>query len=45
MVHFVVDRVGRYAGDEADLLDGSCVARGKSADYVRARMEKTATKY
>lgn len=44
-VHFVVDRVGSYVHEGADLLDGKYVGRGESADAIRAWMEKTAALY
>ena len=44
-VHFVVDKVGSYVHEGADLLDGKYVGRGESADSIRAWMEKTAALY
>ena len=44
-VHFVVDKVGSYVHEGADLLDGRYVAKGEGADSIRTWMEKTAARY
>ncbi len=44
-VHFVVDKVGSYVHEGADLLDGKYVGRGESVKSIRAWMEKTAALY
>ena len=44
-VHFVVDKVGSYSSDEADLLDGRFVDGGEKARAIRAWMEETADTY
>ena len=44
-VHFVVDRVGSYVSDRADLMDGRYVGKGEGADSIRTWMEKTAARY
>ncbi len=44
-VHFVVDRVGRYVSDRAELLDGRYVAKGEGAGHTKTWMEKTAVTY